>query len=183
MLTRMRRERSGAAIRHLIDRIRRRVPDVALRSAFIVGFPGETDADFEELAAFLSEARLDHVGVFRYSREEGTEAGDFPDQVPAAVKRQRHRRLMTVQSRVAAERNRAQIGRVEPVLVCGEDGGRRYGRTAKQAPDIDGVVYLAPAAEPGTITSVKIVDATIYDLEGVVLNSAQTPVDSAMDSL
>ncbi|HUI28006.1 MAG TPA: 30S ribosomal protein S12 methylthiotransferase RimO [Candidatus Kryptonia bacterium] len=184
MLSRMRRERSGAAVRRLIDRMRQRVPGLALRTAFIVGFPGETEADFAELMAFVSEARLDHVGVFRYSREEGTEAGAMSGQIPAAVKQQRYQRLMTAQSRVAAELNRLQVGSVQPVLVCGQDPRARwYGRTPKQAPDIDGVVYLAAPAEPGTIVPVAISDATIYDLEGTAQTAVETPVDTAMDSL
>ena len=184
MLTRMRRERSGAAVRRLIERMRQRVPGVALRTAFIVGFPGETEADFAELLSFVAQTRIDHVGVFRYSREEGTEADGMDDQIPAAVKQSRYHRLMTAQSRIAAELSRAQVGTVQPVLVCGQDeAGRWYGRTAKQAPEIDGVAYLAGREEPGAIVPVAITDATIYDLKGLVQTFAAHPVDTAMDSL
>ncbi len=180
MLTRMRRERSGDAVRHLVSRMRARVPGLALRTSFIVGFPGETDADFAELEAFIPAARFDNVGVFRYSREEGTAAATLDQQVPARVKQQRYHRLMTAQAGVAAALNRARVGTVQPVLVCGtNDAGRWYGRTPAQAPDIDGVVYLDGADSPGAIVDTTIVDATIYDLEG----RHTTPVDSAGDCL
>ncbi|HVN84003.1 MAG TPA: 30S ribosomal protein S12 methylthiotransferase RimO [Candidatus Binatia bacterium] len=182
MLTRMRRERTGAAIRHLIERMRERVPDLALRTAFIVGFPGETEQDFAELLDFVEQARIDHVGVFRYSQEEGTEAGAMVDQIPNAIKQQRYHELMTAQARVAAATTRAQVGLVRPVLMCGQDeSGRGYGRTSRQAPDIDGVVYVTDPEVPGAIVPVEITDATIYDLEGRVVPA--TPVDTAMDSL
>ncbi|MBI1815307.1 MAG: 30S ribosomal protein S12 methylthiotransferase RimO [Deltaproteobacteria bacterium] len=180
MLTRMRRERSGDAVRRLVSRMRARVPGLALRTSFIVGFPGETDADFAELEAFIPAARFDNVGVFRYSREEGTEAATLDQQVSARVKQQRYHRLMTAQAGVAAALNRERVGSVQPVLVCGTNtAGRWYGRSPAQAPDIDGVVYLDGADTPGAIVDTTIVDATIYDLEGC----RATPVDSAGDCL
>jgi ribosomal protein S12 methylthiotransferase len=169
MLTRMRRERKGDAIRRLLDRIRSHVPGVALRTSFIVGFPGETEEDFRELLNFVAEARIDHVGVFRYSREEGTEAAKMEGQVPSATKTRRYQRLMMAQADVAANLTRAQVGTVQAVLVGGQDEtGRWYGRTARQAPDIDGVVYLEQADVPGAIVPVRITEAATYDLAGHV---------------
>ncbi|MBI4515314.1 MAG: 30S ribosomal protein S12 methylthiotransferase RimO [Deltaproteobacteria bacterium] len=170
VLAAMRRERSGSALRQLVGHMRARVPGVTLRTAFIVGFPGESDDDFAELLAFVRESRFDHVGVFRYSREEGTAAADMAEQVPARLKQRRYHRLMTLQAGVAAELNRARVGGIEPVLVCGQDGnGRWYGRTRGQAPDIDGVLYLSQPESPGAIVPALIRDSTTYDLEGEVI--------------
>ena len=167
MLRAMRRERDGAAVRRLVRRMRERIPDVALRTAFIVGFPGETDADFAELLAFTKETCFDRVGVFRYSKEEGTAAAGLSGHLPERVKRHRYNLLMRAQAEVSAAINRRLIGSAQQVLVCGEDDrGRRYGRLASQAPDIDGVVYLRGQAPPGCIVSVRITGAGTYDLEG-----------------
>jgi len=180
MLIRMRRERSGQAVRKLVEHMRKRVPGLTLRTAFIVGFPGETEADFAELEEFVVQTRFDNVGVFQYSREDGTESAAMDGQLPAGVKRQRYHRLMTVQAGIAADLNRGRVGAVQPVLVCGQGAdGRWYGRNAGQAPDIDGVVHLSGPDQPGTIAPVRITGATIYDLEGEV----ETPVDRGLDSL
>jgi ribosomal protein S12 methylthiotransferase len=175
MLTRMRRERSGAAVRRLLDRLRARVPDLVLRTAFIVGFPGETDADFDELERFVTATRFDNVGVFRYSREEGTEADGLDGHLPAHVKQHRYRRLMTAQATVAADLNRARVGSTQTVLVCGQnDAGRWYGRTAGQAPDIDGVVFLDGPETPGAFVRVAMTGATVYDLDGRTISGDRT---------
>ncbi len=169
MLRRMRRERDGAAVRRLLDRIRRRIPGVAIRTAFIVGFPGETDADFHELLEFVREAHFERVGVFRYSKEEGTAAASFSDQVPEAVKRRRRSALMRVQAEISAAANRQLIGSEQRVLVCGEDGrGRLYGRLPTQAPEIDGQVYLRGDMNVGRIVRARIVRASTYDLQAEV---------------
>jgi ribosomal protein S12 methylthiotransferase len=170
MLRAMRRERDGAAVRRLVRRIRERMPHVALRTSFIVGFPGETDADFAELVAFTKKTAFDRVGVFRYSKEEGTVAAALPGHLPERVKRHRYNLLMRVQAEVSAGINRGLVGSVQEVLVCGEDDhGRSYGRLASQAPDIDGVVYLRAQSPPGHIVSVRIRGAGTYDLEGELL--------------
>jgi ribosomal protein S12 methylthiotransferase len=185
MLRAMRRERSGAAVRRLIARIRARVPGVALRTAFIVGFPGETDADFAELLAFVGEARFERLGVFRYSREEGTAAATLPDQVAEAVKRQRFAQLMRAQATVSAALNRRLVGSEQTVLVCGEDTrGRSYGRLPTQAPEIDGVVYLRGAAPVGSLIRARITAAATYDVQAVAAAvSSPRPVDRACESL
>ncbi len=184
ILRAMRRERSGTSLRALIARLRRRIPDLVLRTSFIVGFPGETDAEFAELLDFVEEAAIDHVGVFRYSREEGTAAAPLAGQVPETVKRRRYRALMQTQARVAAANNADRVGRVEEVLVCEVDErGRVLGRTRGQAPDIDGTIVLERAdVAPGDLVQVRIVEAGTYDLRGMVLGGDHV-VDSAAASL
>jgi ribosomal protein S12 methylthiotransferase len=171
VLRAMRRERSGAAIRRLIRRVRQAVPGIAIRSAFIVGFPGETQRHVEELCAFLEEAALDRVGVFRYSQEEGTRAAKLPGQVPERVKYRRWERVMETQAAVAARRARAQVGRELEVLVEaeGERPGTLIGRGADQAPEIDGVVRLGGQAEPGQLVRARVTGAEIYDLDAEVV--------------
>jgi ribosomal protein S12 methylthiotransferase len=167
MLRAMRRERSADSLRRLIERIRRRLPDVALRTSFIVGFPGETDEDFETLCRFVEEIEFERVGVFRYSQEENTDAGAMPDQVSEAVKEQRWHTLMQIQREVSRTRNAAWIGREVAVLACGEDDdGRAYGRTAAQAPEIDGVVFLDGEFFAGELAEVRITGSDDYDLFG-----------------
>jgi ribosomal protein S12 methylthiotransferase len=171
MLRAMRRERSGVAIRRLVRRIRAAVPGIAVRSAFIVGFPGETDAHVDELCDFLEEAELDRVGVFRYSQEEGTHAAGLPEQLPEGVKRRRWERVMETQARVAVRRSRAQVGRTIEVLVEGEGRapGMLVGRSRDQAPEIDGVVQLRGDAAPGSLVLAKVTDADTYDLHAEII--------------
>jgi ribosomal protein S12 methylthiotransferase len=175
VLRAMRRDRSGAAIRRLLARIRAAVPGIALRSSFIVGFPGERERHVDELCAFLEEADFDHVGVFRYSREENTAAASLPGQVREATKRARWERVMAVQARVSARRMRAQVGRELDVLIEGEKGkGALVGRTAAQAPEIDGVIRVRGVAAPGDLVHARVTGAATYDLHGEIL----APVDS-----
>ena len=171
MLRAMRRERSGAAVRQLLARIRDAVPGIALRSAFIVGFPGETDDDVAELCDFLEEAEFERVGVFRYSREENTVAATLPGQLPERVKQMRWERVMAVQAAVAARRALAQVGRVVEVLVERElpEGGL-VGRTATQAPEIDGEIRLVGAARPGDLVHARVTGAETYDLLGKIID-------------
>jgi ribosomal protein S12 methylthiotransferase len=165
MLQSMRRERDGAAIRRLLERIRRRIPSVTVRTAFIVGFPGETEADFAELMAFVQEARFERLGVFRYSKEEGTAAATFGEQVPESVKRARRAALMRAQAEISAAANRNLVGTRQTVLTCGEDDrGRAYGRLPTQAPEIDGVVHLHGTVQTGVLTPVRITASNVYDL-------------------
>jgi len=171
MLRAMRRERDGAAVRRLIDRMRQRVPGVAIRTSFIVGFPGESDADFAELLTFVKEAHFERVGVFCYSREEGTAAASLPGQLPERVKRHRFGLLMRAQANVAAAFNRRLVGSTQEVLVCGEDDqGRCYGRLFSQAPEIDGVVFLREQSPPGRIELTRITESGTYDLMGSLLS-------------
>jgi len=181
MLRAMRRGGTGASVRRLVARLREAVPGIALRTTFIVGFPGETDDDVAALCNFLEEARFENVGVFRYSEEEGTAAALLPDRVPEAAKAERWERVMAVQARIAAAHGRAMVGRRVDVLVEGVDAdGRLVGRTAQQAPEIDGVIRLDGVAEPGAIVPARVTAADGYDLVGTILAA---PVDTAGSNL
>jgi len=132
----------------LLERARRVMPDLSVRSTFIVGFPGETEAQFEELLSFVQEARFDHAGGFIYSPEEDTVAARLPEQVPGEVARERLRRLMDVVVAGAEERHRGVVGACLPVMIDsldpeeGGEGGVAVGRTEGQAPEVDGVTYV-----------------------------------------
>lgn len=184
VLRRMRRPGGRASYEKLLARIRERLPEVTLRTTLIVGFPGETEAEFEELCAFVQAVEFDHVGVFTYSHEEGTAAHALADDVPAAVKRKRRNRVMALQKAIVARKQRARIGQTVELLV---DGPSRehdlvlQARLRGQAPDIDPVVYLTdcdPDDFPaGSLIHAEIVDARDYDLVArPVLVSVPTPV-------
>jgi len=148
----------------LLERLRRRIPGLALRTTFIVGFPGETDAHFAELLEFVRDFRFDALGVFEYSPEEGTPAAKLDGQVPGPVKAERARRVMLGQRRIAFAANRAKVGKAIEVLVDGRRKGRCVGRHCAQAPDIDGICYLNRPRPPGTFVSARVVRADGYDL-------------------
>lgn len=155
----------------LLARIRERVPGVALRTTFIVGFPGETDEDVAELMDFVRETSFDHVGVFTYSHEEGTTAHDLKDDVPAAEKRRRRDRIMSLQKTIARRAQKTRVGTRARVLVDGPSADHELvlqGRLAGQAPEIDPVVYLTDCdvseVTPGTFVDVEITGAKDYDL-------------------
>ena len=170
----MRRERSGDALRRLLEHIRARVPQVALRSSFIVGFPGETEQAFYRLMDFVREQEFDRVGVFTYSREEGTSAYDLPGQVPEREKRRRRAQLMEAQAEISLRHNRALMGKEVQVLVEGQIAGRATrmrGRTPWQAPEIDGMVVLRGAAEPGEFVRARVKQALTYDLVAEVVGA------------
>ena len=144
---------------------------MALRTTFIVGFPGETDSDFDALTGFVEQVGFDHVGVFTYSHEEGTAAGEFVDDVPAGVKRKRRDRLMARQSEIVATAQQARVGQRVRMVVDGPSTEHDLvlrGRLSSQAPDIDPMVYLTecdPSAyAPGQFLDVEIVGAQGYDL-------------------
>jgi ribosomal protein S12 methylthiotransferase len=169
VLRAMRRERSGAALSALLDRVRRQIPEVVLRTSFIVGFPGETDTAFDRLIDFVRREQFDRVGVFTYSREENTAAAEMPGQVSEQIKRYRRRELMELQAEISLRKNREMIGQEVEVLVEGELAGRatrQRGRSPAQAPEIDGMVILKGEAQPGEFVRVKINEARTYDLVG-----------------
>jgi ribosomal protein S12 methylthiotransferase len=164
-------KRPAAAERNL-ERIRAwraGCPDLAIRSTFIVGFPGETEAEFEELLAFLREAQLDRVGCFAYSPVEGAKANELPGAVPEEVKRERLRRFMQVQAGVSAARLASKVGRELRVLVDDVEGRVAIARSSADAPEIDGVVRVkgARGAKPGDFLSVRVTAASDHDLEAV----------------
>jgi ribosomal protein S12 methylthiotransferase len=176
VLRRMKRPTGRGNLLGMVERIRARVPGVAVRTSFIVGFPGETEDDFRELLAFVEAARFDNVGVFTYSDEEGTTSFDLADRVAPAVKERRRRQLMAAQKRIAARRNRRRVGERIEVLVEGshpESDLLLRGRTAAQAPEIDGTVIIADgAAEPGTFVTCEITEAHPYDLVARIVGPA-----------
>jgi ribosomal protein S12 methylthiotransferase len=173
MLRAMRRGRDKAFITTLLGKLRDRVPNLVLRSSFIVGFPGETEADFEELRAFIEEQRFRHVGVFEFSREEGTTSYALPDQVPARTKASRRKALMKIQRAISRDYMNAQIGRTLEVLVEGPSAETPLllqGRHSGQAPEIDGSVFINDgSANPGDLVRVKIEQAGDYDLVGGIV--------------
>ncbi|HTL01587.1 MAG TPA: 30S ribosomal protein S12 methylthiotransferase RimO [Vicinamibacterales bacterium] len=171
VLRRMKRPGTGASYEALLANIRARVPGVALRTTLIVGFPGETEAEFAELLGFVRRVRFDHVGVFTYSHEEGTTAYGLADDVPAAVKRKRRNRLMAEQKKIVARAQKARIGSRVQVMVEGPSPEHELvwrGRLAGQAPDIDPMVYLTDVdpetLRPGLLLEAEIVGAREYDL-------------------
>ncbi|MBI5692445.1 MAG: 30S ribosomal protein S12 methylthiotransferase RimO [Verrucomicrobia bacterium] len=170
MLGEMQRETSGAYIRDLIGRIRAGLPGIAVRTTFIVGFPGETDADVDELCEFIRATRFERLGVFRYSQEQGTRAARLDGQIPAKVKEARWHRVMRLQREIAAEVSRAQVGRTLKVLV--EEPGVARGEA--DAPDIDGRVYVPITVPVGEFAAVKITGHEDYDL--LALPAGQAPV-------
>lgn len=160
MLGLMQRETSGAYIRDLLARIRAGIPGIAIRTTFIVGFPGETEQDVDELCDFIRETRFERLGVFRYSQEEGTRAAKMTDQVPTKVKETRWHRTMALQKEIAADVSHAYVGRRLRVLV--EEPGVARGEA--DAPDIDGRVYVPRDLPVGEFTEVEITSFQDYDL-------------------
>ena len=175
MLKAMRRGVTREGQERILERVRRYVPDIAIRTTFIVGFPGETDQDFAELMDFVKAQRFDRVGVFTYCQEEGTDAALLPDQVPERLMVERQKALMLAQRAISRKRLKAQVGRVLPVLVDGPDAdnmGVLKGRLSTQAPDVDGVVYLddpPPDLRAGVLRQVRITRTSDYDLVGQIV--------------
>jgi ribosomal protein S12 methylthiotransferase len=169
MLTAMQRETSGDYIRDLVKRIRAGIPGIALRTTFIVGFPGETAADVDELCAFIQQTQFERLGVFRYSQEEGTRAGKMPTQVPAKEKEARWHKVMALQKSIAAEVSSRSVGKTIKVLV--DEAGVARGEA--DAPDIDGRVYVPRELEVGSFATVTINGHNDYDL--LALPAGQRP--------
>jgi len=179
MLKRMKRPNDVERNRRLIASLREAMPDIAIRTTFIVGFPGETEQEFRALLDFLDEMQFDNVGMFTYSPEKGTPAADLPGQVPEKTKMKRYREAMLRQQKISAAKNRRMVGRTMGVLLDGtgtlEDGkGRQVpiyvGRTHRQAPEVDGMVFVkAPKGvqlAQGDVVKVQITESTEYDLWG-----------------
>ncbi len=171
MLGAMQRETSGDYIRDLIRRIRAGIPGIAVRTTFIVGFPGETEADVDELCTFISETKFERLGVFRYSQEEGTRGAKMEHQIPAKTKEARWHRLMKLQRDIAADVSRSQVGRKLNVLV--EEPGVARGES--DAPDIDGRVYVPRGLHVGEFAEVTITGFQDYDL--LALPKGERPVE------
>jgi ribosomal protein S12 methylthiotransferase len=173
MLTAMNRHGDGKMIREVLAKLRREIPDIVIRTTFIVGFPGETEEDFEELCEFVKEQRFDHAGVFTYSREEDTPAYDFPDQIDEQVKQDRMDILMRMQMDINEELNREKIGKIVDVVCEDYDpvAEVHFGRSAADAPEIDGKVYFRSENRiaPGSFVKVKVRKVIDYDLFGNIV--------------
>ncbi|HET6947423.1 MAG TPA: 30S ribosomal protein S12 methylthiotransferase RimO [bacterium] len=174
VLRRMRRPANMGWVTSTLARMRERMPGLALRTTFIVGYPGETEAEFRSLLAFVEATRFDRVGVFTFSFEEGTASEPLGDPVPAEVKEERRRRLMSLQQRISLERNQAFVGKTLPVLIEGRAEGLSVGRSYRDAPEIDGLVMVEGDLPQGEIVPVRISGALAYDLTAVV--EVQKPI-------
>ncbi len=164
ILKMMRRPYTPERVKKLVAEIRQAIPDIAIRTTFIVGYPGETDEAFRYLVDFVEEMAFDRVGVFVYSREEGTPAASLPDQVPEEVKEERYRELMAVQQRISYQKNQEFVGRRMEILVEGYGNGLSVGRSYRDAPEIDGLVLVKGKLPLGEMVPVRIVRALEYDL-------------------
>ena len=184
VLRRMRRPHRVEQIWDHVTRLRTAMPDIALRTTFMVGFPGETEQEFENLLEFVKAVEFDRVGAFQFSQEPGTPSYDMPDQVEPEIKEERWHRLMEIQQPISLARNQAQIGKQLDVLVEGvgldeEERPVLLGRSYRDAPEVDGLILIpdAPTANPGDIVSVHITGAMPYDLVGEIL----TPMSFTSD--
>ncbi len=181
VLKRMKRQERESGVRRMVDSIRTKIPDAALRTTFITGFPGETEAHFRHLAEFVREMEFDHVGVFVYSDEEGTAAADYSGKVPRRVAEERRDELMRLQRDISRRKNEARVGQVLPVLVEGVDPEEGYlvtGRLPYQAPEIDGQVLIEQSeVEAGQLIPMRITGASDYDLIASAADDAGVPAD------
>ncbi len=172
VLKRMNRKMTKAEIKDSLNLIRSEIPDAVIRTQFIVGFPGETEEDFQELLEFVKEQRFDRVGCFEYSPEDITPAGKMADQIDEKTKRRRKDKLMSVQAGISRDMHQKQVGRIVPVLIEGfseETDLLLKGRTQQQAPEIDGIVLITSGeAKVGELVNVRITDSHDYDLVGEI---------------
>jgi ribosomal protein S12 methylthiotransferase len=177
ILKAMNRPYDRQSVEELLASIKERLPEAAIRTTFMVGFPGETNEDVDALAEFMVAQRLNHVGIFTYSNEDGCEAAKLPDQCAEEVKEARKERLMMIQAEISLAVNSRLIGTIQPVLVEGlsrESDLLLEGRSRYQAPEIDGCIYItAGNSTPGSIVEVKITEAHHYDLIGEIINQEE----------
>lgn len=156
-------------VRDTVKKMRERVPGLAIRSTFIAGFPGETNAQFQALYDFIEEMQFDRVGVFPYYQEDGTPSAALPDDVPDEVKQARVDKIMAMQQKISRKINRSYVGKTIDVLIEGQDRGTYFGRSYRDAPEIDGYIFAEGIAEIGDIVPVKIQSALDYDLTGKIV--------------
>lgn len=171
LLASMNRYDTREEVETLLAKLRKRIPGIVIRTTFIVGFPGETDADFEELKEFVEQQRFENAGVFAYSQEEGTVAGAMPNQIPDEIKQERYHELMALQAQISEEIHKDTEGQTLEVLVEGieEDGsGLHYGRSYREAPNIDGLVFIENPGDikPGCFVKVNILQGFTYESVG-----------------
>ena len=179
MLRRMRRPANMDWVYRTLEKMRVALPDLALRTTFIVGYPGETEAEFQTLLDFVAGMRFDRVGAFQFSFEPGTASEPLGDPLPAQVKQERYERLMALQQGISLEKNQAWVGKKLNVLVEGQGDGISLGRTFRDAPEIDGMVVVEGELQPAQIVPVRITGAMTYDLSGVVDVGQLIPLASA----
>ena len=179
LLQRMRRGKSGSEVRQAMEKLRAAIPGLTLRTSMIVGFPGETEADFEELLDFVEEAQFERLGVFKYSEEEGTAAARMPQTVTEEEKERRWQEIMELQAAISRKKNEALIGTIQRVMIDGfdHDSDKWSGRTQAHAPEVDGTVYVGLGAfdeakhmSAGDMIEARIVEAQDYDLIGEKLH-------------
>lgn len=170
ILKKMNRKSSGASIRSLLKKIRQEIPDVILRTSLIVGFPGETEENFEELYNFVTEVKFDKLGVFQYSKEEGTAAAIMKEQIHGATKKRRWNKIMQLQQEISNQKMQEKIDKVYEILIEGKtaDGNYYFGRSYMDVPDMDGLVYCKIKEKHGLgeFIKCKIVKVADYDLIG-----------------
>ena len=166
-LYRMKRPSDIDWVRKTLSKMRAKIPNLAIRTTFIVGYPGETDEEYQALVDFVEEIRFDRVGTFQFSFEEGTTSAPLGDPVPASVKQERFERLMELQQGISLQINQSYVGKTLDVLVEGFDNGISVGRSYRDAPEIDGMVFVEGKLELGQIVPVRITGAMAYDLAGV----------------
>lgn len=173
VLQRMRRQDTAESIRLLLHKLKQAQPKITVRTTLMVGFPGETDSDFEELCEFIKEIRFDDLGAFMYSPQDGTPAAHMPNQVPESVKEERYHKLMAIQAKISEENDRALIGTttevlIEEILKDKKGFVQAKGRTIFQAPEVDGNIYVEGSKDilPGDFIKVRITDGYAYDLIG-----------------
>lgn len=168
VLRRMRRPANMDWVHQTLGKMRQMLPELALRTTFIVGYPGETDAEFQTLLDFVQEIRFDKVGAFQFSFEPGTASEPLGDPVPVEVKQARYEQLMLLQQGISLQRNQAQVGRTLDVLMEGQGDELSLGRSYREAPEVDGMVLIEGKAPLGALLPVKITGAMTYDLTGVI---------------
>ena len=166
-LYRMKRPSNIDWVHGTLAKMRTAIPELSIRTTFIVGYPGETDEEFQALYDFVNEIRFDRVGAFQFSFEPGTTSAPLGDPVPAAAKEERYQRLMELQQNISLQVNQSYVGKTLDVLVEGFDNGISIGRSYRDAPEIDGMVFIEGQAKVGDIVPVRITGAMAYDLTGV----------------
>lgn len=167
VLRQMRRPANIEWVHTTLEKMRKKMPDLALRTTFIIGFPGETEQEFQTLLDFIEEIRFDKVGAFQFSFEPGTTSEELGDPVPSEVKQDRWERLMALQQSISLEKNQALVGKTLDVLIEGQGDGLSMGRSYRDAPEIDGLTILEGEYPNGQIIPTRITDAMAYDLHGI----------------
>jgi len=167
VLKRMRRPANVDWVYRTLEKLRAAMPDIAIRTTFIVGYPGETEAEFDALCQFVGDLKFDRVGAFTYSFEPGTPSAELPNYVPEDVKRERYERLMTLQQPISLGKNQALVGKTLDVLIEGQGDGLTVGRTYRDAPEIDGLVVIEGKVPKAGFVPVRITGAMEYDLTGM----------------